>query len=120
MSLIKNKHGVCHLHENVELFHPTRRKMEIHISTGCKNLKDTDAGIGAHTWRNRYIKKLQDDDARGDEDMPTMRLHKGIRKYMDEELALKVKHSGDNESIYRRLTGQNRQHPALPSVLTRS
>ena len=47
-----------------------------------------------------------------------MRLHEGIRQYMDEELAHKIKHSGDNETIYRRLTGQNRKHPALPDVLT--
>ena len=118
MSLTKSEYGVYLLHEHIELFHPTRRKVKIRVSTGCRSLKDTDAGIGAQTWRNRYIKKLQDDDARGDEAKPTMRLHKGIRKYMDEELALKVKHSGDNESIYRRLTGQNRQHPALPNVLT--
>ena len=71
----------------MELFHPGHQKVKIRVSTGCRSLKDTDAGIGAHTWRNRYIKKLQDDDARGDEYMPTLRLHKGIRKYMDEYVA---------------------------------
>ena len=120
MSLNKNKFGYYDLHEFIELFHPAHRKVRVRTSTGCRSLKDTDAGIGAQTWRARYIKNLQEEDALGEAGKEKIHIHEGIRKYMDEELALKVKHSGDNESIYRRLTGQNRQHPALPNVLTRS
>jgi len=90
----------------------------IRRSTGCRSLKDTDAGIGAQTWRARYIKNLQEEDARGEAGKEKIHLHEGIRKYMDEELALNVKDMRDNEQIYRRLTGQNRKHPALPDVLT--
>ena len=118
LSLIKNAHGFYYMRETIELFHPTHRKVRIRTSTGCRSLKDTDAGIGAQTWRNRYIKKLQEEDARGDTGKPTMRLHEGIRKYMDEELTLKVKSMTDNEQIFRRLTGQNRKHKALPNMLT--
>nr|ANO58291.1 integrase [uncultured Alphaproteobacteria bacterium] len=118
MSLIKNEHGFYYLREMVELFHPTHRKVRVRASTGCRSLKDTDAGIGAQTWRNRYIKKLQDEDARGEIDKAKMHIHQGIRIYMDEELAPNVKNMRDNEQIYRRLTGQNPKHPALPNVLT--
>jgi len=47
LSLRKNEYGCYVLHEYVELFHPTQRKVRIRISTGCKSLKATGAEIGA-------------------------------------------------------------------------
>ena len=118
MSLTKSEYGVYLLHEHIELFHPTRRKVKIRVSTGCRSLKDTDAGIGAQTWRARYIKNLHEEDVLGEAGKEKIHIHEGIRKYMDEELVLNVKDMRDNEQIYRRLTGQNWKHPALPEVLT--
>ena len=118
MSLIKNKYGYYVLHEFVELFHPKHRHERIRVSTGCRSLKVTDAGIGALTWRNRHIKRLQEEDAKGENKKPTIYLYAGLRHYLDEEISMKVKHTSDNESYYRRLTGQIRKHPALPDMLT--
>ena len=118
MSLRKNEWGFYVLHEYVELFNPKHRMEEVRLSTGCRSLKDTDAGIGARTWRNRYVKRMQEDDAKCVGQYVKIYLYEGLQKYLEEELALKVKHARDNEQIYRRLTGQVHGHPALPNCLT--
>jgi len=118
LSLRKNEWGYYVLHEFVELFNPKHRMEEVCLSTGCRSLKDTDAGIGARTWRNRYIKRLQEDDAKCVGQYKKIYLYAGLRQYLDEEISMKVKHTSDYESYYRRLTGQIRKHPALPDMLT--
>jgi len=118
LSLRKNEWGYYYLRETVELFNPKHRKVKVRVSTGCRSLKDTDAGIGALTWRNRFIKRMQEDDANCVGQYAKIYLHQGLKKYLEEESSLKVKHARDNEQIYRRLTGQVRGHSALPNMLT--
>ena len=104
MSLFKNAYGIYQLHEFIELFNPTHRKEEIRKSTGCKHLKDTfdKCGlpvIGAHTWRARYIRKLQEEDLARTTKHNKVRLYQNIRDYIDQDRSVRLPSTEDHEGI---------------------
>lgn len=102
-NLVKRK-GIWHTDITVELFNPPR-KVRLRESTGETSVS------AARSVMQLKVKKLQQQDREGE--FTRMRLHAGMKLYLDDYSSAHVKHFRDHDLQYRRLTGSIAGHGGI-------